>query len=47
MNAVLCLVDVFTQQALRGNPAVVVIADATPSDATMLELAAWTGMPEN
>ncbi|WP_414447350.1 PhzF family phenazine biosynthesis protein [Burkholderia sp. 22PA0099] len=46
MNAALCLVDVFTQQALRGNPVAVVIADATPSDATMLALAAWTGMPE-
>ncbi|MBN3726228.1 PhzF family phenazine biosynthesis isomerase [Burkholderia sp. Ac-20379] len=46
MNAALCLVDVFTQQALRGNPVAVVIADATPSDAAMLALAAWTGMPE-
>ncbi|MEK6348520.1 MAG: PhzF family phenazine biosynthesis protein [Burkholderia sp.] len=46
MNAALCLVDVFTQQALRGNPVAVVIADATPPDATMLALAAWTGMPE-
>lgn len=46
MNAALCLVDVFTQQALRGNPVAVVIAEAAPPDATMLALAAWTGMPE-
>ncbi|WP_246794241.1 PhzF family phenazine biosynthesis protein [Burkholderia perseverans] len=45
-DAALFLVDVFTRQALRGNPVAVVVPAAVPTDAAMQALAAWIGMPE-